>query len=360
MTKENRLIKNAFLRALMETISPTGQETAASEIWRREARILADEVKGDFMGNSIAILNPKGKTKIMIAGHIDEIGIQITNIDKDGFLHFQPLGGFDLQVLPGQRVILLGLRKKTIGVVGRKAIHLQDPEERKKVAKYENLWIDIGARDKKNAEEHVEVGSVGVLDYGGPIKLLNNLLIGRAFDDRIGAFIILEAMRRIKELGGIKAALYSVATTQEEIGALGAMTSCSKIEPHIAIAVDVGFATDTPTLESARKKMNDIKMGHGPIIARGPNINPKLFKFIKKIAIENVIPYQVVAFSRQTGTDARSFQINGSGAATGLISIPNRYMHSPCEMVHQDDVWNAIELFARVILAIDNHKQFVI
>lgn len=296
----------------------------------------------------------------MIAGHIDEIGLQISYIDENGFLYFRGLGGWDMQVFPGQRVRILTELGIVLGVVGRPAIHLQEKEDREKVAKYHNLWIDIGAKDQEDAEKLINIGDGAVLDYGGPEELLNDLMVGRGFDDRIGSFIVLEGMRRVSELGGLKASLFSVATVQEEIGTLGAITSSFGIKPHVGIAVDVGFATDTPGLKKAKLRCNDIKMGGGPLIATGPNINPVLFKLIVDTANAFGIPYQVVAWERQTGTDARAMQISRSGVATGLISIPNRYMHSPGEIVHTEDVENVIELFARVILAIDNYEQFII
>jgi len=349
-----------FLTALMGEICPTGHEQNARDVWRREAATITDEVRGDFHGNSIAVLNPGRDLRIMLAGHIDEIGLQIHQIDKDGFLWFRGLGGWDMQVFPGQRVRILAKNGTILGVVGRPAIHLQEEEDRKKVATFDSLWIDIGAKDKEDAEKLVHVGDCAVLDYGGPEDLLHGLMVSRGFDDRIGAFIVLEAMRRVKALSGLTSSLFAVATVQEEIGTLGAITSCYGIDPQVGIAVDVGFATDTPGLEKAQKRCNKIEMGKGPLIATGPNINPKLFDLITSVAAENNIPFQVVAWEKQTGTDARSIQINGAGVATGLISVPNRYMHSPGEIVHQGDVEDVIELFARVVLAIDNAEQFVL
>lgn len=353
-------MKREFLAALMGEICPTGHEWGARKVWRAEADSIADGVRGDFHGNSIAVLNPDSRLRIMLAGHIDEIGLQISHINKEGFLFFRGLGGWDMQVFPGQRVRILTKSGVILGVIGRPAIHLQEKEDREKVTKYDDLWIDIGAKDREDAEKLIRIGDGAVLDYGGPEDLLNGLMVSRGFDDRIGAFIVLEAMRRIKEIGGLETSLFSVATVQEEIGTLGAITSCFGIEPQVGIAVDVGFATDTPGLEKAKKRCNDIKMGGGPLIATGPNINPILFQLIVDTAKVNDIPIQIVAWEKQTGTDARAIQISRSGVATGLISVPNRYMHSPGEIVHVGDVENVIELFARVVLTIDDANQFIL
>jgi len=349
-----------FLASLMSAIGPTGHEKQTAKIWRDEAEKFADEVYGDFHGNSIAVLNPGAEVRIMLAGHIDEIGLQISYINEEGFLWFRGLGGWDMQTFVGQRVRILTETKVLLGVIGRPAIHLQEKEDREKVAKYEGLWIDIGAKDQEDALKYVKVGDAAVLDYGGPEELLNDCLVSRAFDDRIGAFIVLEAMRQVKRLGGLKSALYAVATSQEEIGTRGAITSAFGIDPNVGIAVDVGFATDTPGLDKAKKYVNDIKLGGGPLIATGPNINPKLRDLILRVAKHNGITCQLVAWERETGTDARSIQVTRSGVPTALISVPNRYMHSPCEIVHKQDVEDVIELFAKTILAIEDPNDFLL
>jgi len=346
-----------FLRKCVDTISPSGFEEEISRIWRAEADKFADRTWADANGNAYAVVNEGGSPRIMLAGHIDEIGLMITYIDDKGYLSFAPIGGWDPQVLPGQRVRIRGKDGVIIGVVGRKPIHLLETEERKKVVKIDELWIDIGAKDKEDAEEHVSIGDPGVLDYGFE-TLLNDLVAARAFDDRVGAFVVLEAARLAAKMNP-KAAIYAVGTVQEEIGMRGAHTSAFGIDPQVGIAVDVGFATDTPGMGDEKKKVGDIAMGKGPMIARGPNINPKLFEILVSTAKKHKIPYQVEAEPRETGTDTDVIQLTRAGVATGLISIPNRYMHSPCEVVHLGDLENIAKLIAHTVTSIDDKTDFI-
>jgi len=346
-----------FLRKCVDTISPSGFEEEISRIWRAEADKFADRTWADVNGNTYAVVNEGGSPRIMLAGHIDEIGLMITYIDDKGYLSFATIGGWDPQVLPGQRVRIRGKDGVIIGVVGRKPIHLLEAEERKKVVKIDELWIDIGAKDKEDAEEHVSIGDPGVLDYGFE-TLLNDLVAARAFDDRVGAFVVLEAARLAAKINP-KAAIYSVGTVQEEIGMRGAHTSAFGIDPQVGIAVDVGFATDTPGMGNEKKKVGDIAMGKGPMIARGPNINSKLFDLLVSTAKKHKIPYQVKGAPRGTGTDANAIQLTRAGVATGLISIPNRYMHSPCEVVHLGDLENIAKLIAHTVASIDDNTDFI-
>jgi len=346
-----------FLKRFMETICPTGFEEAASRVWREEADAFADRTWVDQHGNSFAVVNESGSPRIMLAGHADEIGLMVTHIDKDGYLSFIGLGGWDVQVLPGQRVRILTEDGIVLGVIGRKPIHLIDADERKKVVKMEELWIDIGAKDREDAASVIAIGDPGVLDYD-VAELRNGLFAARGFDDRIGAFVVLEAARLAAEQNP-KAAIYAVATVQEEIGTRGAITSAFGIDPQVGIAVDVGHATDMPGMGKQKKIAGDIKMGAGPIVTRGPNINTPLFRRIVATAEQKTIPYQLHAWPRPTGTDARSIQITRAGVATGLISIPNRYMHSPGELVHLDDVENAARLIAETIVGIDESTSFL-
>jgi len=347
----------AFLKRYMETISPAGFEEEASRVWREEAESFAVRTWTDLHGNSFALVNEGGSPRVMLAGHTDEIGLMITYIDDHGFLYFRGIGGWDPQILPGQRVWIKTREGKLPGVIGRKPIHLLEEDERKKVVKLEDLWIDIGAKDKKEAEGLVRVGDPAVLAYGFE-ELRNGLAIARGFDDKCGAFVVLEAARLLSKLNP-KAEIYAVATVQEEVGLRGARTSAFGIDPKVGIAVDVGFAADTPGMEAERKKVGEFKLGEGPIIARGPNINPKLFELLVRTAEDRKIPYQLEGAPRGTGTDANAIQLTRAGVATGLISVPNRYMHSPCELVHLEDLENAAELLAYAVERIDSSDDFV-
>ncbi len=346
-----------FLRTFMETACPSGFEQAASALWRKEADKFADRTWTDAHGNSFAVVNEGGSPRVMLAGHIDEIGLMVTHIDEHGYISFTGIGGWDLQVLPGQRVKIYTKDGVVLGVIGRKPIHLLKDEERKKVVKFEDLWIDVGAKDKGEASSLVEIGDPAVLDYSFA-ELRNDLVTARGFDDRIGAFIVLEAARIAAGLNP-KAAVYAVATVQEEVGLRGARTSAFGIDPKVGIAVDVGFATDTPGMGNEKKIVGDIAMGKGPMIARGPNINPKLFSLMIETAQKENIPYQIEAAPRGTGTDANAIQLTRAGVATGLISIPNRYMHSPCEVVHLGDVENIAKLIAYTVARIDDGTDFI-
>lgn len=346
-----------FLHDCMDTICPSGFEEEFSRVWREEADKFADRTWVDVHGNSFAVVNEGGSPRIMLAGHADEIGLMVTYIDDKGYLSFSGIGGWDPQVLPGQRVRVRGKKGVVLGVIGRKPIHLLQDEERKKVVRLEDLWIDIGAKDKTQAAEMIEIGDPAVLDYGFA-TLMNDLVVARAFDDRVGAFVVLEAARLAANLNP-KAAVYAVATVQEEVGLRGARTSAFGIDPQVGIAVDVGFATDTPGMSDEKKKVGDIEMGKGPIVARGPNINPKLFDLFVKTAEKNKIPYQIEGASRGTGTDANAIQLTRAGVATGLISVPNRYMHSPCEVVHLGDLENIAKLIAHTAAQIDDSTDFI-
>ena len=346
-----------FLRRCMETVCPSGFEEEISHVWREEADRFAERTWADSHGNSFAVVNEGGIPRVMLAGHADEIGLMITYIDDNGYLSFAGIGGWDPQVLPGQRVWIQGMTGPILGVIGRKPIHLLEEEERKKVVKIEDLWIDIGAKDKEDVASLVEIGDPAVLDYSFA-ELRNDLVVSRGFDDRVGAFLVLEAARLVAAMNP-KASVYAVATVQEEIGLRGARTSAFGIDPQVGIAVDVGFATDTPGMDKEKKKVGEVTMGKGPIIARGPNINPKLFKLFVETAKEKKIPYQIEGAPRGTGTDANAIQLCRAGVATGLISVPNRYMHSPCEIVHLGDLENIARLIAHTVVRIDERTDFI-
>lgn len=344
----------SFLEDYVNSISPSGFEGEAAELWKEEAKKFAGKIHGDRHGNSFAVLNEGGDPKVMMAGHTDEIGLMVTQIDENGYLFFTTIGGWDNQVFPGQRVKIRGKNDAVLGVIGRKPIHLIEKEDRKEVVKPENLWIDIGVSDKEKAEELVEVGAPAVIDYEFR-RLQGNIAAARGFDDKSGGFVVLEAA---KKLAGLEpeAEIHAVATVQEEIGLRGAKTSAYGIDPDIGIAVDVGFATDTPMMEKEKRKVGDTAVGKGPILAKGPNINPILFDKIEEVAETQDIPYQVVGAPEGTGTDANAIQLTKAGVATALVSIPNRYMHSPCEIVSLEDIENAAELISKTIETISEDK----
>jgi endoglucanase len=281
----------------------------------------------------------------------------VTNIDANGFLWFAPIGGWDPQIAQGQRVRIMTKKGIVRGVVGKVAIHMQTPEQRKKVTQIEDLWVDIGAHDQADARKMVEVGDPLVISYGFE-EMANGLAAGRAFDNRAGAFVVLEAARQLARLKPA-AEVHAVATVQEEIGLRGATTAAYGINPDVGIAVDVTFATDHPNMEEAMKRENLIELGKGPVLTRGPNINAKLFDLLVTTAKTEKIPYQINAEPRGTGTDANAIQLNRAGVVSALISIPLRYMHSPCEMISLRDLEQCAKLLARTVTRISPQTNFV-
>jgi endoglucanase len=348
---ESRL---AFLRRLLSTPGPSGDEAAAARVWREEARTFADSVRADVAGNSFALLEG-GSPRVLLAGHIDEIGLMVSHIDDQGFLFFAAVGGWDSQVLVGQRVRLLGKNGEVVGVIGKKPIHLIKPDERSKASTIEQMWIDIGVTSRAEALEHVRVGSVGVID--APLyELPNRRLVSRSLDDRIGAYVVLEALRLLSA-DRPTATVAAVATTQEEITFGGATTAAYSFEPQVAIAVDVTFATDHP--DSEQRQWGDVKLGGGPALSRGSANSPLVYERLIAVAEAEEIPYSVQISPRYTGTDADAIFLSRGGVATGVVSVPNRYMHSPNEMIHLDDVANAARLIAAFVRSLRSADEFV-
>lgn len=353
-----RAASEKFLERLINSVSPSGYEDEAAAVWKAEANKFADKVETDHHGNSYATVGKGRKPRVMLAGHYDEIGFIITHIDDKGYLWIRPIGGWDPQIAQGQRVKVRGAKGHVYGAIGKKAIHLMTPEDRSKVVPLKDLWVDIGARDRKQAEKVVAVGDPLVIasDYA---RLLGDLAVGRGFDNRAGAHAVLEAARLYKKMTSAKAELVSVATVQEEIGLRGAKTSAHRLDPLVGIAVDLTFACDHPNIGDAVRSENNVKMGGGPVICRGANINPKLFNLIVKTAKEEKIPYQISAEGGGTGTDANAIQLNRSGVVTGLISIPNRYMHSPVEIINLVDLENTAKLLAHTVARITSRTNFI-
>jgi len=314
-----------------------------------------DTVYKDVHGNQFAVRNPDAKLRVMLAGHVDEIALMINHIDSDGFLGFLAIGGIDASVLDGQRVQVHTEKGDVQGVIGRRAIHLTDPADRGKPMKMHNLWIDIGAKNKKDATKSVSIGDPATIDVGF-IELKNGRVVARALDDRIGAFVILEAMRLIAKRK-INCGVFCVTTVQEEVGLRGATTSAYGCDPHVGIAVDVSHATDHPDCDS--KRYGYFELDGGPILHRGANMNPIVAKQLVNAAKKKKIPYQMEAAPRGTGTDANAMQLSRGGVATALIGVPNRYMHSPVEMVSLKDAEHCAQLIAEWICTLHPRMSFI-
>lgn len=349
-----------FLTALLDMPGPSGFEAAPARRWRAEAQGFADAVRVDVNGNSFATLEAgaPGMPPVMLAGHVDEIGLMVVHIDDQGLLWFEPIGGWDPQVFVGQRVTLLGRDGPVQGVIGKPAIHLLEKEERDKVSKVSDLWIDIGAANRAEAVGRVRVGDAGVL-ASSVLSLPNGRMVSRSLDNRIGAFVVLEALRRLAAARP-SVSVTAVATAQEEIaygGGGGARTSATGLTPLAAIVVDVTHATDTPGVE--KKKHGDVGLGSGVVLTRGAAINAAVFDLLVSVAEQEGIPHTVQAAARDTGTDADAISLASRGVATGLVSVPIRYMHSPNELVALEDLDRAAQLLSGFVRRITPRTDFV-
>ncbi len=350
----------SLLARLLDAPGPSGFERAPARIWR-EAATFADTVTVDVSGNSLATVSgasgPSDEPGVMFAGHIDEIGVMVVHIDDDGFCWFDVIGGWDSQVFVGQRVTLLGRDGPVAGVIGKPAIHLMDQAARDKLSKVHDLWIDIGATSRDDARRLVSVGTAGVLAQS-VTRLPHDRIVSRSLDNRIGAYVVLEALRLLHE-SRAPLAVTAVATTQEEISYTGggARTSATSLQARAAIVVDVTHATDSPSIE--KKRHGEVTLGGGPVLSRGAAVNPVVFDLLVEAAEAEKIPYTVQAAPRFTGTDADAIFTAHRGVATGLVSVPLRYMHSPSEMAALADVTAAARLLAAFARRVDGQSDFV-
>lgn len=342
-----------FLQELVETPSPSGFEQPVQRIMRREMEPVADEVKTDVMGNVIARIDAVSKQalRVMLAGHCDEIGFMVRYVDDKGYIYFAPIGGVDAHLVPGQRVHVHTAQGPVLGVVGKKPIHLMEPKDRETVVKLNSQFIDLGCADGEAARKLVAVGDPITFAVGME-RLQGDLAASRGFDDKMGAFIVAEVLRAVRKRGVPPVEVYGVSTVQEEVGLRGAHTSAYGVDPHIGIAVDVGFASDFPGVEM--KEIGEFKVGGGPIISRGANINPALFELLTRTAREEDIPCQIMGAPRGTGTDANVMQLTRSGVAAALVQVPLRYMHSPVEVLSLADIEATVKLLTGVIFRLDN------
>ena len=343
-----------FLEKLLNAPSPSGFEQPAAKIFRERVKGFADKVTRDVHGNTMAVLNPDAKFKFMLAGHIDEIGLMITHIDKKGYLYVAQVGGMDPSLLVGQRVKIMTAKGEVPAVIGKKAIHLMTPDERNKAVKMTDIWVDMGAKDRKDAKSAVSVGDVMVIDVEYQ-RIRGDRVAARGCDDKAGAFVVAEVIRALSKRA-LKISVVGVATVQEEVGLRGAVTSSYTVKPDAGIAIDVGFASDHPKIDA--KETGDVKLGGGPNLHRGANINPVLAAALEKKARALKIPFQVTAAPRATGTDANAIQLARGGVAASLISIPNRYMHTPVEMISLDDLDNIVKLLVEFLASHPAKKDY--
>ena len=346
-----------FLTSIVNAPSPSGYEQPAARVYRAYTEPFADRVTTDVHGNTAAILHPNATMRIMLAGHMDELGFIVHHMDDEGLLHFQVIGGHDSAIPVGQRVWIHG-KQRIPGVIGRTAIHLQDDAERKRKPEFKDLWIDIGASSRAQAEEMVSLGDVATFQYEFQ-PLMGDRATARGFDNKMGSFVVAEALRLLKQDGGLHpdVGVYAVATVQEEIGLRGARTASFGIAPQTGLAVDVNHAIDYPGVSKSR--YGQLAVGKGPSVSRGPNTNHVTFRLITEAAREDAIPYQISVNPGGTGTDANVMALNRDGMATGLLGVPLRYMHTPVEMLSLKDVEDCARLMAGYCRRVTPDTDFV-
>jgi endoglucanase len=346
-----------LLERLLTAPAPSGHETGAARVWREACAEFA-EVTADKVGSSWARVSaraPGDGPTLAIVGHIDEIGLHVTHIDDEGFLHFGSLGGWDPMVLVGQRVSITTQGEPVVGVIGRKPIHLMKEEDRKQVPELKDLVIDIGAKDADEARTRARISDFAVVDVA-PVAFPNERLVSRSLDNRVGCYVAAEAARLVAQEGGAPGDVIALAVAQEEISFAGARTSAYALRPDLAIVVDVTFATDQPGIELGQ--ITKHPLGSGPVIARGATLHPRVAELLHAAAEEAKIEFSVESLGRGTGTDADAVHISREGIPTGLVSVPLRYMHSPVEMVSLSDVDAAARLIAAVAQRLEPSMSF--
>ncbi len=333
-----------LLTGLLTSSGPSGHEVDPARVWREWCSTFASDVAADHLGSSRArVPGTGGGPTLAVVGHIDEIGLHISHIDDEGYLRFGEVGGWDPIVLVSQRVRVATRQGPVSGVIGRKPIHLLKDEDRKRVPELKDLHIDVGAKDGDEARALVRIGDVAVID-AAPMQMPNDRLVSRALDNRVGCYVAAEAARLVAEAGGAPGDVVALAVVQEETTFAGARTSAFALQPDLAIAVDLTFATDQPGIELG--PITKHTMGSGPVIARGTTLHPAVSDLLHETAEQEEIPFTVESLGRGTGTDADAIHLSRAGVPTGLVSVPSRYMHSPVEMVSLADIDAAARLIA--------------
>jgi len=329
-----------FLKDLIDTPSPSGFEEPAVEKWGKYIHEHTGlSIKSEMYGSGVCSID-KEEPSIMLCGHIDEVGMMISYINDEGYVYVSALGGIDAYILPTHRVIIYNKNGPVYGVIGQKPIHIITDDDEREMKVY-NQFIDIGAKDKEDALTKVSVGDPIVIN--APFEeLANNRIVARGLDDRMGAWCIAEALVALNKSEKLKASVYGVASVQEENGSYGATISAYNINPDIALAIDVGITTDVPDV--SKERWGDLKLGEGPIISIGSVVHKKVSQSLLNVAESNRIPVQIQIEPRWSGTDADAIFMTRGGVATGILSVPNRYMHTPVEMIQLDDLENAVKL----------------
>src|SRR5436190_255266 len=345
-----------FLRTLVNTPSPVGHEVRGQRVWLDYAKQFADETFSDSYGNCVAVLNKGGSPRLMLAGHADEIAMAVNYINDDGFIYVRKMGGVDAAITKAQRVIIHSRNGPIKGVVGNVAPHLMREEKDPKPPKIHDLFIDIGVTNRKDAEEVVRIGDPITLTDEFDL-LRDDLAVARAFDNRIGTFAVAEALRLLKESKApLHAEICAVSNVQEEVGLLGARQIAYSLKPDIALVVDVTHATDYPTV--SKMQHGDVKIGKGPALTHGGCNHPEVVARLEAVAKAKKISLQHEAMSSTSGTDTDAIFWTRGGIASALISLPNRYMHSPVEVVSLKDLELIPQLLAGFAQTLKKGEQF--
>jgi putative aminopeptidase FrvX len=345
-----------FLRTLVNTPSPTGHEVRGQRVWLDYVAPFAEETFSDAYGNCVAVLNKGGSPRIMLAAHADEIAMAVNYLDADGYLYVRKMGGVDAAITKAQRVTIHTRNGPVKGVVGNVAPHLSKSDGDPKPPKIHDLFIDIGARNRAEAARRVKIGDpITLVDEFD--LLSNHLAVARAFDNRIGTFAVAEALRLLKETDGkFKAEVCAVSNVQEEVGLLGARQIAYSLKPDVALVVDVTHATDYPTVSKAQH--GDVLVGKGPALTHGGCNHPEVVARLEAVARSKRIPLQHEAMSSTSGTDTDVIFWTRGGIASALISLPNRYMHSPVEVVSLKDLEKIPQLMAAFVHSLKKGEKF--
>jgi tetrahedral aminopeptidase len=344
-----------FLEALLATPGTSGFEQNIQQVVREFAGSFSHSVDTDVHGNLIASVNPGGGPRILLDAHCDQIGLIVRHIDEKGFIRVSAVGGWDMQILLGQKMLIHASDGSIPGVIARKPIHLLNETERKTVPKIHDLWIDIGSASAEETSGIVAIGD-SVTPQPSLTKLRNGRISGVAMDDRTGIWVIMNALKMISEQNPA-AAVFAVSAVQEEIGLRGAQTSAYNVNPDVAIAVDVTHATDCPGID--QNQFGKITIGGGPVVVRGANANPRVVDLLLQTAKEHDIAVQINALGRPASNDGAAIQVSRGGCAAGLVTLPNRYMHSPVEVVAESDLEESARLIAEFCLAINDDTSFI-
>jgi putative aminopeptidase FrvX len=345
-----------FLKTLVNTPSPVGHEVRGQRVWLDYVKPLADETFSDAYGNCVAVLNKGGSPRLMLAGHADEIAMSVNYIDDGGFIYVRKMGGVDAAITKAQRIVIHTRKGPVNGVVGNVAPHLTKQDGDPKPPKIHDLFIDIGVSSRKDAEKLVRVGDpITLVDEFELLR--NDLAVARAFDNRIGTFAVAEAFRLLAESKSkLHAEICAVSNVQEEVGLLGARQIAYSLKPDVALVVDVTHATDYPTVSKAQH--GDVKIGKGPALTHGGCNHPDVVVRLEEIAKAKKIPLQHEAMSNSSGTDTDVIFWTRGGIASALISLPNRYMHSPVEVVSLKDLELIPQLLAGFALSLKKGERF--